>query len=79
MLSKTSRENLKCATFNHGRNTTYIVFVGCVSGEQKKSSFPQNGGLQLYAGHSTGSLRKVWNCIATSNTAADWLGSSSLK
>lgn len=70
MLSKTTRESLKCATFNHSRNTTYLVFVGCVSGGKiKKSSFPQNGALQPYTGHSTGNLGKVWNCIATSSTA----------
>lgn len=48
MLSKTSRERLKCATFNHSRNTTYLVFVGYVSGGKKA---PQNGPLQLQVKH----------------------------
>lgn len=38
MLSKTSREKLKCATFNHDRNTPYLVFVSYVSGEEKSPS-----------------------------------------
>lgn len=43
MLSKTSREKLKCATSNHSGNTTYLIFCGLCFWEEKKQ-FPSKWG-----------------------------------